>query len=76
MAKLISPEGESYRTNSPAEVTRLKARGYSVAEELFHPGDHKVPEVLAYIAANPEDADRVIAEEKASENPRVTIVGE
>ena len=75
MPNLISPEGESYRTSNPAEVTRLRARGYSVEGELFHPADHKVDEVLAYIEANPADASRVIAEERASAKPRTSIVG-
>ena len=82
MPNLISPTGESYRTENPTEVTRLRARGYSiegeavvtVADSQFHPGDHGYKEVLAYIEENPADATRVIAEEKAGKR-RVSIIG-
>lgn len=83
MPNLISPDGETFRSESPVEITRLRSRGYTLegesvvtfADTQFHPGDHKVDEVKAYIALHPEDANRVIAEEKAGQ-ARVTIVGE
>lgn len=42
---------------------------------VFDPGDHTVAEVQDYIAANPDDADRVI-EAEASGKARVGILGE
>jgi hypothetical protein len=83
MPVLYSPDGTRYRTEEPSEVSRLKANGYSeeapenrvtFADTLFHPADHSVEDVLTYIAENPADADRVIAEEKAVK-ARVTILG-
>lgn len=83
MPVLISPDGRRYRTEQPAEITRLRNARYTVEgeEEIvtvddtrFHPGDHKVEEVAAYVAEHPEDAARVIAEEKAGK-ARTGIVG-
>lgn len=77
---LFSPEGVPFRTSSALTITRLKTRGYTTEPpknpELFHPGDHTVPEVQAYLDENPDDAARVIAEEKATAKPRVSIVGD
>lgn len=82
MPALFSPTGERYRTEVPAEVTRLLAAGYTespnrpptVDDTLFHPGDHAAVDVIGYLAANPGDAERVIAEEKAGK-ARITIIG-
>lgn len=41
----------------------------------FDPADHTVAEVVDYMAANPDDADRVVELERAGRN-RVGIVGE
>lgn len=83
MPTLISPGGQFYRSETPLEITRLRARGYtfegepvvSFADTQFHPVHYAVKEVLDYIEAHPEDADRVIAEEKSGK-ARVSIVGE
>jgi hypothetical protein len=73
-----------FRTEDPLELVRLRAYGYSevqpqdrvtVADQQFHPGDHGYQDVLTYLAENPADADRVIAEEKAGK-ARVSIVGD
>jgi hypothetical protein len=32
VAKLTSPNGDVYETSDPAEITRLKARGYTEAK--------------------------------------------
>jgi hypothetical protein len=82
MPALYSPDGTRFRTEDPAEVTRLKAIGYTetrkrppVAKDLqFHPDDHSVDEVLTYVAEHPAEAERIIAEEKAGK-ARVTLVG-
>lgn len=81
---LISRDGIPFRSESPTEITRLLSRGYTVEgepattfhDELFHPGDHKVDEVQAYLAdlVVAGDVHRVIAEEKAGQ-ARVSIVG-
>jgi uncharacterized phage protein gp47/JayE len=84
------PTGAEYSSESPAEVTRLRMShkyrevGVQVPVEstkdgepqVFHPADHSVKEVQQYIKDHPEDADRVIAEELAAEQPRTTIVGD
>lgn len=83
MPVLISPEGVPFRTESAFEIVRLKARGYveegepvvTFSNTQFHPADHNVDEVLAYIEEHPEDATRVIAEEKAGK-ARTSIVGD
>lgn len=78
MPELTSPDGSKFRTESPVEITRLKSRGYVEGvpgDRLFHPGDHKIPDVLAYMADNPQDIDRVLEEERAGQ-ARKGILGE
>lgn len=75
MPTLISRDGQPFRTENPTEITRLRSRGYEIQGEVFHPADHTVAEVNAYLAEHPEDADRVIAEERKAEKPRVSING-
>lgn len=82
MPNLISPDGVTFRTENPSEIVRLKSRGYAVEGEpvvtvhdtQFHPADHGYREVLDYIAEHPEQANRIIAEEKAGQ-ARISIVG-
>jgi hypothetical protein len=85
LVKKIGDEVSTYRTDDPLEIARMKARGYAegqsagdvppTLEDLrFHPVGKKVSEVMQYLAENPGDAERVIAEEKAGE-ARPTIVG-
>jgi hypothetical protein len=79
---LYSPDGVRYRTEDPLEVTRLIAAGYTdtrkrpptIVDVQFHPSDHGVDEVLTYLAEHPEEAERIIAEEKAGK-ARVSIIG-
>jgi hypothetical protein len=80
----LKSDGREYTTSNNAEVTRLRlSRAYeevgvepvpTVADERFHPGDHTVKEIQAYLDENPDDAPRVISEEKAGQ-ARVSIVG-
>lgn len=73
----------TYSTDDPAEITRLRSRGFAEASAApvpqiedveFHPGDHNVDEVLTHLAEHPEDHARVVAEEKAGK-ARQKIVG-
>lgn len=75
--------GDGYRTEVQTEITRLIAAGYTldtperpptVAEQQFHPANANVDEVLTYMAENPAEVDRIVAEEKAGQR-RVSIVG-
>jgi hypothetical protein len=83
MPEFTHPQHGSYRTEIPSEMVRLKASGYTeggrpvatVDEQRFHPANKPFQEVLTYINDHPEDADRVIAEEKAGQR-RKSIVGE
>lgn len=82
MPVLFSPDGRRYRTEIATEAVRLKAAGYTekperpptVVDLQFHPAGVSVQEVNDYLSANPGDAERVIAEEKAGQ-ARVTIIG-
>ena len=82
MPVFVSPDGVPFRTENAAEGVRLKSRGYTLqgepvttfADEQFHPGDKGVDEVIAYMTQHPEQASRIIAEEKSGK-ARVTIVG-
>lgn len=79
----LKSDGREYTTRDPAEATRYRmSRQYeevgvatppTITETQFHPGGKKVAEVMTYLQENPEDAARVIAEEKGGEN-RPTIV--
>lgn len=72
-----STDGGSYTSTDPVEITRLKSRRshfltpaqaedpVAADDTRFHPGDHTVADVNAYLAENPADAERVIAEEQA-----------
>ena len=53
-------------------LRRLLRRSSSV--KIFDPGSATVVDVKAYIAANPADAERVLAAERAGKNRR-SIVG-
>lgn len=83
MTVLYSPRtGNPYRATSPAEVTRLLSRGYYEKTDTepvsasYDPGEHNVGDVLAYIEEHPEQADVVVAAERArGEAARVSIVG-
>lgn len=81
MTTLISPDGREYRTSNLLEMKRLvnghryKVKGEDKGAKVFHPADHTVVEVAAYIKDHPDDADRVLDEERAGE-ARKTLVGE
>ena len=83
MPVFTHPQHGSYRTEVPSEMVRLKASGYTegtkpvptVDDQRFHPANKPFGDVLKYIAEHPEDANRVIAEEKAGQ-ARKSIVGE
>ena len=83
MAQMVHRTLPPYRTDDPMEIGRMKARGYveadaglppSIEEQRFHPDGKSVAEVQQYLDEHPEDADRVVAEEKAGA-ARVSIVG-
>lgn len=83
MPQLYSPDGTPYRTDNQSEVIRLRGAGYNetkpeervtFADQQFHPADKKVDEVLTFLAEHPQDAERIIAEEKAGQ-ARVSIIG-
>lgn len=80
---LYSPDGRSYDTDSPAEVTRLKAYGYSTnppaqlvvpgeadpaLAAVFDPAEHTVDEVNAFLREHPELADAIVAAERQGKN--------
>lgn len=80
----LKSDGREYTTDNPIEVTRLRAsRQYeevgvevhTVADTRFHPVDHTVAEVKAYLDEHPEDAGRVIAEEKGGQ-ARSSLLGD
>lgn len=82
MPTFLTADGRSYTTENPSEVTRLRmSRRYTeegvkpVKDARFHPEGKSVEEVKAYIEANPEDAKRVVAEERAGK-ARKTVVEE
>jgi hypothetical protein len=83
MPVFTNRQGQTVRTEVPSEMVRLKARGYAegetpvptVEEQQFHPANKPFQDVLNYIADHPEDANRVVAEEKAGQ-ARKSIVGE
>lgn len=81
---LISPDGRPYHTSNPVEITRLKAaQGYveegereiATDDGLFHPAGQTVKTVQKFIDENPDQAERVLAEERAGE-ARKTLVGD
>lgn len=86
---LYAPDGRSYETGSPAEITRLKAYGYSETPpeklvvpaepdaavlEVFDPAGHNVDDVNAFVKDHPELAGAVLAAERQGKN-RSSIVG-
>lgn len=81
MPMLYSKNGEAFRTENVSEIVRLRASGYrdtpgpvkTFDDTRFHPEGQGVQEVIEYMAQNPGDRDRVIAEEKAGK-ARTTIV--
>lgn len=81
MTTLISPDGREYRTSNVLEMKRLinghryVIKGEDKGSAVFHPGDHTVVEVVAYIKDHPDDADRVLDEERTGE-ARKTLIGE
>ena len=84
MPTFLTADGRAYTTDVPAEVTKLRmSRKYSeqgvtpvtVVDTQFHPGDASAAEVKAYIQEHPEQADRIISEEKAGKR-RGSIIGE
>jgi hypothetical protein len=84
MAQLVHRTLPPYRTDDPMEIGRMKARGYvedadglppTIEDVRFHPAGKSVAEIQHYLAENPGDAERVIAEEKAGK-ARATIVGD
>jgi hypothetical protein len=44
-------------------------------EPTFDPADHTVAEVEEHLAEHPDDEQRVVEAEEASEHPRTSIVG-
>lgn len=81
MTILYSPTtGNPYRSASPAETTRLVARGYYEKPDTepvsasYDPGEHNVADVISYLAEHPEQADVVLAAERAGKN-RSSIIG-
>jgi CHAD domain-containing protein len=80
----LKSDGREYTTHNQNEITRLRlSRQYeevgvepvpTVKDEQFHPEGKTVKEVRAYMERNPQDAARVVSEEKAGQ-ARVTIVG-
>lgn len=80
MTTLISPDGREYRTSNVLEMKRLvNGHRYTIKPEdsgtVFHPADHTVKEVVAYIKDHPDDADRVRDEELAGQ-ARSSIVSD
>ena len=73
MPTLFSPDGIEVPASSPAEVIRLKARGYT-AERPFVPAEHTVAEVLEHVEEHPEEAPAVIAAERQTKD-RKGVVG-
>jgi hypothetical protein len=65
--------GQPVTTRTPTEAVRLRSAGYSDAPQ-FNPAEHKVEEVREHLAANPDDAPRVVAVERQTK-ARKTIVG-
>lgn len=80
---LYSPDGRSYETESPAEITRLKAYGYSedrpeklvvpasadpAVVEVFDPAEHNVDEVNAFLKAHPDLSEAIVAAERQGKN--------
>lgn len=85
MTTLISPDGREYRTTNVLEIKRLTlGQGYKlkdgepVADAVYDPGKHTVPEVQVYLSENadrPDEVERVLAAERAGKN-RVSLVGD
>lgn len=65
---VVGVDIESGDGNEPGDVVEPTPDG------PFDPSAHTVDEVTAYLAANPDDAERVVAEERLGKN-RAGIVG-
>lgn len=60
-------------SESPDAPEAVAAAGETAETGEFDPGDHTVAEVLAHVDANPDDLDRVLADEEAGK-ARVTLL--
>jgi hypothetical protein len=60
---LYSPDGRAVSSSAPAEVSRLRAAGYTDTRP-FVPDEHTVPEVREHIEEHPEEAPTVAAAER------------
>jgi hypothetical protein len=58
-----------------AEGGALSARRADGEDDGYDPGEDNVDDVLAYVDENPDEADRVLAAEKAGKN-RTTVVSQ
>lgn len=82
MPTFVLEDGREYTTEDPGQVNRLRLStrytekgAEKVADPVFHPEQHTVSEVAEYIAANPQDAERVRAEERGGKG-RSSLLGE
>lgn len=75
MPVLYSPDGREYRTETPAEITRLTMSAGYRTERPFVPEEHSVAEVLEHVEEHPDEAPDVVAAERRGK-ARKTIVGE
>lgn len=71
----LTPAEDQQRRIERAEAAYTGAAVPEAAADVFDPGGYTVAEVAEYLTAHPEDADRVIAAERAGKN-RVSIVGD
>lgn len=60
---IYSPDGRPVSSSLPAELTRLRAAGYTDSRP-FVPDEHTVPEVLEHVEEHPEEAPAVVAAER------------
>lgn len=72
---LFSPDGIEVPADTPTEITRLKARGYTETRP-FVPAEHTVEEVVQHVESNPDEASTVLAAERAGKNRKTVTGGE
>jgi hypothetical protein len=79
-------KGLGWVDTDPPEEQQPSIAGFESAAEApepatkdepeFDPATHTVAEVKEHLATNPDDAERVVAAEEASEKPRTSITGD
>jgi hypothetical protein len=67
--------GRRRRLDGGSSTAAVVVEGAAPAVEAFDPSAHNVADVLAYLSANPDDAERVLDAERAGKARKGVLEG-